>query len=69
MCPLLLHEDSMKQKPDGVELALFHALRYELANFRNAKTKMRWDLDESETKAVEKWMVNRMEEIEKRLSK
>tara|TARA_B100002019_G_C21003686_1_gene466561 strand:+ start:54 stop:230 length:177 start_codon:yes stop_codon:yes gene_type:complete len=57
----------MTKKPDGVELALFHALRYELANFRNAKAKMRWDLDESETKAVEKWMVNRMKEIEKRL--
>lgn len=68
MCPLLLlFEDSMTKKPDGVELALYHALRYELALIQNADTKLRWNLTQSEIKTVEKWMVNRMKEIEKRL--
>ena len=68
MCPLLLlFEDSMTKKPDGVELALYHALRYELALIQNADTKLRWNLTQSEIKIVEKWMVNRMKEIEKRL--
>ena len=68
MCPLLLlFEDSMTKTPDGVELALYHALRYELALIQNADTKLRWNLTQSEIKIVEKWMVNRMKEIEKRL--
>lgn len=57
----------MTKKPDGVELALYHALRYELALIQNADTKLRWNLTQSEIKTVEKWMVNRMKEIEKRL--
>jgi len=58
----------MNKKPDGVELALLHALRYELANFKVADKKARWDLNESESKAVEKWMVNRMADISERLN-
>lgn len=58
----------MTKKPDGVELALLHALRYELANFKVVDTKARWDLDESESKAVEKFIVNRMEDILKRIN-
>ena len=58
----------MNKKPDGVELALLHALRYELANFKVADKKARWDLNESESKAVEKWMVNRMADISKRIN-
>ena len=57
----------MTKNPDGVELALYHALRYELALIQNADTKLRWNLTQSEIKIVEKWMVNRMKEIEKRL--
>ena len=68
MCPLLLlFEDSMNKKPDGVELALYHALRYELALIQNSDSSSRWNLSESEIKIVEKWMVNRMKEIETRL--
>ena len=33
----------MTKNPDGVELALYHALRYELALIQNADTKLRWD--------------------------
>ena len=58
----------MNKKPDGVELALLHALRYELANFKVADKKARWDLNESESKAVEKWLVNRMADISERLN-
>ena len=56
----------MTKKPDGVELALLHSLRYELANFKVAD-KARWDLNESESIAIEKWMVNRMADISQRL--
>lgn len=58
----------MTKAPDGVELALLHALRYELATFKVSDKKARWDLNESESKAVEKWMVNRMTDISKRLN-
>ena len=54
-------------KPDGIELALLHALRYEESNFKSSDTKQRWNLDEQETKAVLKWMVARMEDIKGRL--
>ncbi len=57
----------MTKSPDGIELALLHALRYELATFKIADKKARWDLDESESNAVEKWLVNRMKDISKRL--
>ena len=68
MCPLLLlFEDSMTKKLDGVELALYHALRYELALIKNSDNMSRWNLSNSEIKIVEKWMVNRMKEIETRL--
>jgi hypothetical protein len=58
----------MNKKPDGIELALLHALRYELATFKVSDKKARWDLNESESKAVEKWLVNRMADISKRLN-
>ena len=57
----------MTKKPDGVELALFHALRYELALIKNSDSSSRWNLSDSEIKIVERWMVNRMKEIENRL--
>ena len=54
-------------KPDGIELALLHALRYEESTFKSSDTKQRWNLDEQETKAVLKWMGARMEDIKGRL--
>ena len=58
----------MTNSPDGIELALLHSLRYELATFKVVDKKARWDLDESESKAVEKWIVNRMLDISERLN-
>jgi len=57
----------MTKTPDGIELALLHALKYELATFKVADKKARWDINESESKAIEKWMVNRIKDISKRL--
>ena len=42
---------------------LLHALQWEIHDFRVANTKARWDLDENETAAVEKWMTNRIQEL------
>jgi len=56
-----------KKSPDGIELALLHALRYEEACFHASDTKQQWDLDEVETKAVAKWITNRMNDIKDRL--
>jgi|TARA_R110000796_G_scaffold82591_1_gene180956 hypothetical protein len=56
-----------KKSPDGIELALLHALRYEEACFNASDTKKQWDLNEEETKAVAKWINNRMNDIKDRL--
>ena len=58
----------MTNSPDGIELALLHSLRYELATFKVIDKKDRWDLNDSESNAVEKWLVNRMADISKRLN-
>jgi hypothetical protein len=42
---------------------LLHALQWEIHDFRVADTKARWDLDQAETEAVEKWMTNRIQEL------
>ena len=42
---------------------LLHALQWEIHDFRVADTKARWDLDQDETAAVEKWMTNRIQEL------
>ncbi len=42
---------------------LLHALQWEIHDFRVANTKARWDLDQNETAAVEKWMTNRIQEL------
>ena len=48
---------------DSVGQNLLHALQWEIHDFRVADTKARWELDENETAAVEKWMTNRMQEL------
>jgi len=54
-------------KPDGIELALLHALRYEEMMLKTANTKDRWNITEEETKTVLKWINYRMEDIKGRL--
>ena len=54
-------------KPDGIELALLHALRYEETTFKSADKQERWDINEEESRAVLKWMKARMEDIKERL--
>ena len=48
---------------DSVGQNLLHALQWEIHDFRVADTKARWNLDQSETAAVEKWMTNRIQEL------
>ena len=57
----------MNGKTDSAAQLMYYALRYELAEFICSDTYQRWDLDAEESKAVEKWMKNRMKEIEKAL--
>ena len=54
-------------KPDGVELALLHALRYEEMTIKTSDTKERWDINDDEVKIIIKWMNARMEDIKERL--
>ena len=54
-------------KPDGVELALLHALRYEEMKIKSSDTKERWDITDDEVKIIIKWMNARMEDIKERL--
>ena len=53
-------------KPDGVELALLHALRYEEMTLKTSDTKKRWDINEDEAKVIIKWMNARMNDIKER---
>ena len=48
---------------DSVGQNLLHALQWEIHDFRVADTKARWDLDQDETAAVEKWMTHRIQEL------
>lgn len=54
----------MNYKPDSAAQLMYYALRYELAEFMCSDASKRWDLDAEESKAVEKWIKNRMKEIE-----
>ena len=54
-------------KPDGIELALLHALRYEEACFNASNTLERWDINDVEKEAVLKYMNNRQKDITGRL--
>ena len=56
-----------KDKPCGVELALFACLRYEEAVLKIADTKARWNIDQKELEIVLKYFKNRRKEIESRL--
>ena len=53
-------------KPDGVELALLHALRYEEMTLKTSDTKERWNINEEEAKIIIKWMNARMNDIKER---
>ena len=55
-------------KPDGIELALLHALKYEESIIKHADTQKRWGINKEETKIVLKWMKLRMEDIKGRLN-
>ena len=54
-------------KPDGIELALLHALRYEEASLKYADAGKRWNLTSAEKETVLKWMANRMTEIKDKM--
>ena len=56
-----------KESPDGIELALLHALRYEEACVKASDTMKRWDINKEEKETVLKYMKNRMEDIKGRL--
>tara|TARA_E500000318_G_scaffold109806_2_gene123642 strand:- start:961 stop:1140 length:180 start_codon:yes stop_codon:yes gene_type:complete len=58
---------SSKNKPDGIELALFACLRYEEAVLKVVDTKARWNIDEKELETVLKYITNRKKEIESKL--
>ena len=57
----------MNGKTDSASQLMYYALRYELEEFICSDKSKRWDLNTEESKAVEKWMKNRMKEIEKAL--
>jgi hypothetical protein len=48
---------------DSVGHNLLHALQWEIHDFKVSDTKQRWDLDQGETAAVEKWISARIEEL------
>jgi len=54
-------------KPDGIELALLHSLRYEEASLKYADAGKRWNLTDAEKEIVLKWIASRMDEIKERL--
>ena len=55
------------KKPDGVELALLHALRYEEATFKTVDAEKRWGVTKDEEQIVLKWINARMNDIKERL--
>jgi hypothetical protein len=55
-------------RPVGsVEHNLLHALQWEIHDFRVADKLERWNLNEDEAAAVEKWILNRIEDIKSRI--
>lgn len=58
----------MTTPPSSVEQNLLHALLWEIEDFRVTDTLEKWDLSTEEHKAVEKWMLNRIEDIKSRLT-
>jgi len=54
--------------PDGIELALLHALRYEEMTFKSVDTQQRWGINEEERKIILKWMNARMKDIKGRIN-
>ena len=42
---------------------LLHALEWELVDYRVCDKKEKWDLDEQEAEAVEKWIIARIEDL------
>ena len=58
----------MTTPPSSVEQNLLHALQWEIHDFRVTDTLEKWNLTEEEHKAVEKWMLNRIEDIKSRLT-
>jgi hypothetical protein len=57
----------MKNPPSSVELNLLYALQWEQYDFKVVDHKERWDLDENEVKAVEKWISARIKDIKERI--
>ena len=53
-------------KPDGIELALLHALRYEEMTLKTSDTKKRWNISKDEAEIIIKWMNARMKDINER---
>ena len=53
-------------KPDGIELALLAALRYEEATLQRVDTKEFCGIDKDELETVLKYMKNRMDGIKAR---
>ena len=47
----------------SADLSLLHALQYEIETLRSADQLSRWQINEEETKAVDKWMSNRIQEL------
>ncbi len=58
---------SSVNKPDSIELATLHALRYEEATLKYADAGKRWNITEQEKATVLKFFTIRMDEIKKRL--
>lgn len=55
-------------RPVGsIEHNLLHALQWEIHDFRVTDKLERWDLNEEEAAAVEKWIINRIEDIKSRI--
>ena len=51
---------------DSIGQNLLHALMWEQHDYKVSDKKERWDLDEKEAQAVEKWIDNRIAELKKK---
>ena len=52
----------------SVDHNLFHALQWEIHDFRVSNAKERWDMSEEEKEIVEKWMIKRIDEIKEKIN-
>ena len=52
----------------SVDHNLFHALQWEIHDFRVSNAKERWDMSEEEKEIVEKWMIKRIYEIKEKIN-